>query len=316
MSLSQTQISQLYVSIFGRASEGSGNSYWQSTYNNMSSAANAMLETSAAKDYFGATLNDNQAFIEFIYENTLNKTIEDDPVGVAYWVNQLDNGWSKGNVVASMIDAVNTYGPDGINYNESDTKTVQAYIQFTNRVDISNYFSNMVEETPDDWQTSTSFNHDLYVTYEQNSVDTCKYQIDTTFFINEVDEVGDDIVFEGLYYGSFNGDYNGYISFNVESGFTYKEDSTESDGYISGHWIGYDLEEGASFDGWYNNITGEMYAESDDAANAIFYGYFINNSEFEGYWNSDLGTDGTLSLELVGTNSTDSYDYLENIIMG
>ncbi len=315
MALSQTEVSKLYVSIFGRASEGEGNVFWQKS-NNMTSAADEMLSTTAAREYFGSTLNNNQKFIEFIYENTLNKTIEDDPTGVAYWVNQLDNGKSKGSVVSSMIKAVNTFGPDGINYNESDTKTVEAYMQFTNRVKISDYFADMVETAPDDYAISTSFNHDLNVTYDLSSVEVCKSNIEKTFFINEVDDEGEDIVFEGLYYGSFNGDYSGHMSFNVESGFTYKEDSTESDGYISGYWIGNDLQEGSSFDGWYNNITGEMYAESDDDYNTIFTGNFINNNEFTGVWSSDLGTDGTLSLDLVGTNNTDSFNYLKEDILG
>ena len=72
--LTQTQVSQLYVSIFGRASEGEGNTYWQTTQDDMVVAADTMLATGAAKDYFGATLDDDQAFIEFIYENTLGKT--------------------------------------------------------------------------------------------------------------------------------------------------------------------------------------------------------------------------------------------------
>ncbi len=51
--LTQTQVSQLYVSIFGRASEGSGNAYWCSTQDNMVTAADVMLSTTAALSYFG-----------------------------------------------------------------------------------------------------------------------------------------------------------------------------------------------------------------------------------------------------------------------
>ena len=70
MGLSKTQISKLYVTIFGRASEVEGNIYWQQQAGNMSDIANDMLNTQAAKDYFGATLNDNQEFIKFIYKNS------------------------------------------------------------------------------------------------------------------------------------------------------------------------------------------------------------------------------------------------------
>ncbi len=41
-----------------------------------------MLTTDDAIEYFGDTLDDNQAFIELIYKNTLNKTYEDDPEGI------------------------------------------------------------------------------------------------------------------------------------------------------------------------------------------------------------------------------------------
>jgi hypothetical protein len=84
--LTKTEVSQLYVAIFGRASEGEGNSYWQTIGLDMAATANVMLKTDAAKDYFGANLNSNQAFIEHIYLNTLNKTLAEDSNGIAYWV--------------------------------------------------------------------------------------------------------------------------------------------------------------------------------------------------------------------------------------
>ncbi len=83
--LSKTEVSQLYVSVFNRASEGEGNTYWQSQPD-MATAASVMLDTQTAKDYFGANLNTNQAFIEHIYLNTLNKIIADDSSGIDYWV--------------------------------------------------------------------------------------------------------------------------------------------------------------------------------------------------------------------------------------
>ena len=104
--LTQTQVSQLYVSIFGRASEGNGNAYWCSEQDNMVQAASTMLATEAAQIYFGETLNDDLAFISFVYENTLGKTYEDDPAGINYWVSELTQGKSKGEVVAALINAM------------------------------------------------------------------------------------------------------------------------------------------------------------------------------------------------------------------
>ena len=80
MALTKTQVSQLYIAIFGRASEGEGNTYWQtSDYSTkMTRTAEIMLSIDAAKTYFGSTLNNNQTFIEHIYLNTLGKTYDED----------------------------------------------------------------------------------------------------------------------------------------------------------------------------------------------------------------------------------------------
>ncbi len=96
--LTRTQVSELYVTIFGRASEGEGNTYWQSQPD-MATAAAAMLDTPAAKNYFGSSLDTDQAFIEHIYINTLNKTMANDPTGIAYWVGMLNAGSTRGEVV-------------------------------------------------------------------------------------------------------------------------------------------------------------------------------------------------------------------------
>lgn len=177
MALSKTEVSELYVSIFGRASEGEGNKYWQGQ-SSMVAAANAMLASDPAKAYFGETLEDNQAFIEFIYENTLNKTIEDDPEGIKYWVDLLEGGASKGEIVSSLINAIQSYAPGAENYDENDLATVNAFNQFENRVEISNYMADTVYYTPDDYETSTAFNGDLVVTYDDTLLDSFKSSID------------------------------------------------------------------------------------------------------------------------------------------
>jgi len=168
--LSKTDVSSLYVSLFGRASEGEGNTYWQS-YDSLEAAAEAMLETEAAQDYFGDTLNDNEAFIESIYENTLNKTVEDDPDGIAYWTAQLDNGATKGEVTAQLVEAIKTYAPGAENYDPDDAATVYAYNQFENRVKISDVTADKLQTAPEDYDVSLSFNHDLQVTGDDD-VDT------------------------------------------------------------------------------------------------------------------------------------------------
>ena len=178
VTLTKTEISQLYVALFGRASEEEGNWYWQTIGLDMTAVANAMLETDAAKNYFGSSLNSDQAFIEYIYLNTLNKAPTDDPSGIAYWVGELQKGKSRGYVVATLVGVIKDYAPGGPYYNPDDAATVAAYNQFTNRVEVSDYMADMVEKPPADWATSTAFNSGLIVTNEPASVITAKSLVD------------------------------------------------------------------------------------------------------------------------------------------
>lgn len=141
MALTQRQVSELFVSIFGRSSEGSGNKFWQQSAD-AKTAANDMLETAAAKAYFGASLDSNQAFVEHIYKNTLNKTYADDKAGIDFWTSALNAGTSRGEIVAEMIKAISSYSTS------TDPKTKAAYDQFNNRVDVSNYVAGKIENVP------------------------------------------------------------------------------------------------------------------------------------------------------------------------
>jgi hypothetical protein len=177
--LTQTQVSELYVSIFNRASEGEGNIYWQSQPD-MAAAATAMLATLAAQNYFGTSLNSNHAFIEHIYLNTLNKEYWDDPIGITYWVNLLDNGKSRGEVVAELVSVIGDYAPGGPYYDPDDQATVMAYNQFNNRVAVSSYMAEVVDTPPEGWETITQLGSaSLNVTDEVNSVNLAKQFIDT-----------------------------------------------------------------------------------------------------------------------------------------
>jgi len=137
MTLSKTQVSQLYVSLFGRASEGEGNLYWQNDDNStdMGTAADIMLATYAARIYFGAAFNNSQAFIEHIYLNTLGKRYEEDSGGIDYWVGELNKGKTKGEVVSALITAARH--PDNAG---------AAQDQFNNKVQVSDYAADNLAE--------------------------------------------------------------------------------------------------------------------------------------------------------------------------
>jgi len=191
--LTQNDVSMLYVSIFNRASEGEGNTYWRNRpdLQTMAATAAAMLDTDAARNYFGSSLNSNQAFIEHIYQNTLNKSYWDDPMGINYWVNALNSGNTRGEVVAELVGVIKDYAPNGAYYNPDDPVTIAAYNQFTNRVAVSNYMAETVQNTPANWETVTQFGAGgLNVTSEPASVETAE-QVINVFTGNSVDLVDD-----------------------------------------------------------------------------------------------------------------------------
>lgn len=139
MALTQTQVSQLYVSIFGRASEGEGNKYWATNGKDMASTANTMLATDAAKAYFGDSLKSNDAFIKHIYKNTLGKEPTDDAAGIKFWVDMLASGKSRGEVVATMIWAAQQESNKGV-----------AQDMFNNKVKVSDYVAKNIEKAGSD----------------------------------------------------------------------------------------------------------------------------------------------------------------------
>ena len=160
--LTKTQVSQLYVSVFGRASEGEGNSYWMNDASSvdMTTTANIMLNTDPAKEYFGSTLNNNQTFIEHIYLNTLGKTYADDPDGINYWVSELDGGKTMGEVIAALIVAA-----------QHPNNAGAAQDQFNNKVAVSDYCADTIAIFID-LDTFTGFIS--YVTDDLNSITDAK----------------------------------------------------------------------------------------------------------------------------------------------
>lgn len=172
--LTRTEVSQLYVLLFGRASEGQGNTYWQN-YQTLDDAVAVMLDTPEVRDYFGANLNTNQAFIEHIYQNTLNKTISDDFDGIRFWVELLDAGIPRSWAVAALAVSIRDYAPDGVFYDPDDAPTLVAHRQFTNRVRISNFIAEKQWEPLPDHQTTTRFGPSgLNVTDDVSSLNQVK----------------------------------------------------------------------------------------------------------------------------------------------
>ena len=133
MALTQIQVSQIYVSTFGRASEGEGSEYWiANSGDSFSDAVNTALGSPAGIEYFGTALDTDQAFVEYIYLNTLGKTYAEDTAGIDYWVGRLADD-SRGVVVEGIVDSLVNGDFTG------DDAAIASQNQFNNRVTVSNY---------------------------------------------------------------------------------------------------------------------------------------------------------------------------------
>lgn len=167
MALTKTQVSELYVAIFNRASEGEGNQFWQGA-ESVAAAAADMLASAPAQEYFGSALDSNQAFIEHIYLNTFNKTVADDAAGIQFWVDALEAGASRGEIVAGIVQAATDPANAGA-----------AQDQFLNRVAVSNYTADNLDSvdlaTQED---AVRFDRDLTVTSDSSTVTAAQNSID------------------------------------------------------------------------------------------------------------------------------------------
>ena len=148
MNITQTQISALYVGLFGRSSEGAGNKYWQdiakSNNLNVADVANLMLASDASKDFFGDSVDSNANFISHVYKTMLNKNADTDAEGKAYWTNLLDNGISRDTIVSELIKAA--LNPVYSKSEDKDTKA--AFNVLLNKIIVSNIVSDSIENVP------------------------------------------------------------------------------------------------------------------------------------------------------------------------
>ena len=149
MSLTKSQISGLYVALFGRSSEGAGNEAWLKSANaknlNLSSVANLMLDTTASKEFFGKSLESNENFIKHIYATLLNKDENTDVGGKAGWINMLNNTNDRGQVVSEILKAA----LNPVHAQSSDAATRDAHKTLINKIIASNVVADSVQDVPD-----------------------------------------------------------------------------------------------------------------------------------------------------------------------
>ncbi len=149
MNITQTQISALYVGLFGRSSEGAGSKAWLGAANtqnlSVSTIANTMLDTVAAKEFFGDSVNENANFVEHIYANVFGKGGANlDKEGKAGWTKKLNDGEDRGKVAADMLKAA----CDPVHSSAADEATKNAHNLLINKIIASNVVADLIKDVP------------------------------------------------------------------------------------------------------------------------------------------------------------------------
>lgn len=130
----RTDVSQLYVALFGRAPDGEGLGYWvqqRDAGQSMTQIANTMYATTPARAYYPSFMTNGEIIASF-YVNVLGRTA--DAEGAAYWTAKLNtSGATPGSVIAELINVVAKYtgtAPAGL--------TSQAL--FNNKVSVAQWY--------------------------------------------------------------------------------------------------------------------------------------------------------------------------------
>jgi Ca2+-binding RTX toxin-like protein len=130
----RTQVSQLYVSLFGRAPDGEGLGYWVGQLaggKTVAQVAQDMFNVTAARAYYPSFMTNDEIVAAF-YVNVLGRTA--DAEGQAYWVGKMNaTGATKGSVIADMINAVTSY-------TGTDAAGVKSKALFANKVEVAQYY--------------------------------------------------------------------------------------------------------------------------------------------------------------------------------
>jgi hypothetical protein len=133
----RTEVSQLYVALFGRAPDADGLGYWTQRVDSgdsMTTIANAMYGTDPARAYFPLFLT-NQEIIASFYLNVLGRPA--DAEGLAYWTAQLNaTGATPGSVISTMINVVANYVALG----GTDPAGLTSASLFNNKVAVAQYY--------------------------------------------------------------------------------------------------------------------------------------------------------------------------------
>jgi hypothetical protein len=163
----RTEISQLYVSLFGRAPDGEGLGFWVKSYsdgNTLAKIAQSMYETAPARAYYPLFATPTEVVTTF-YTNVLGRA--PDAEGLAFWVKEYNASATQGAFFEKLISNV-------VNYNGTDAAGVTSKSLFSNKVAVAQYYG---EQNGNVAGATTALNG---VTAVAATVDTAKAAIVNT----------------------------------------------------------------------------------------------------------------------------------------
>ena len=130
----RTQVSQLYVALFGRAPDAEGLAFWTQMLAggaSVADVANTMYATDPARSFYPLFLT-NQEIVASFYQNVLGRPA--DAEGLAYWTAKLNApGATPGSVIQEMIDVVVNY----IAWGGTDPDGIVSHNLFINKVEVA-----------------------------------------------------------------------------------------------------------------------------------------------------------------------------------
>jgi Ca2+-binding RTX toxin-like protein len=129
----RTEISNLYVSLFGRAPDGEGLGFWVSSYSNgntLAKIAQSMYDTAPARAYYPLFATPSEVVTTF-YTNVLGRA--PDAEGLAFWVKEYNASSTQGAFFEKLISNV-------VNYNGTDAAGVASKSLFANKVAVAQYY--------------------------------------------------------------------------------------------------------------------------------------------------------------------------------
>jgi hypothetical protein len=129
-------VSELYISLFGRAPDLTGLGYWahEVATRSLQAVAQSMFSVDAARDYYPAGAPASQT-IDSFYVNVLGRHA--DQTGLQYWSAELQ-ATNAGTTIVDIINAV-------IGYTGQDQAALISQSLFSNKVAVAEYYAVMLQ---------------------------------------------------------------------------------------------------------------------------------------------------------------------------